>query len=121
MNAIDTEIIRYLQGVSLYPIPQKVLEQTAVRRQLETIRPVTQEVLLSAAFRLAKADLYVWLSAAPNVSLNDQDYSLGEQERSYLLRRAKSIYRELGEHSSADALEETKESKPAYGYKGSRL
>ena len=68
----------------------------------------------SDAFRLATADLWIWLSAAPNISQGGQSYSFNDQQRKEMRDRALAIIDELEEENAG-------EPQIKYGYKGSRL
>lgn len=103
-----------LKAVNAYPIPLRTLDETAVRRGVFLTAEATQEALLDKAYNLAKADLLLWLSYAPNISQGGQSYSFSEEQRKQLKNEAYALYNEFEEDESA---------KPTavYGYKGSRL
>lgn len=103
-----------LRSVSVYPIPQEALEGLAARRGLDLARAVA-DPRGDRAFRLTLADLYVWLSRAPDVSQGGQHFSFGEETRRGLRAAARRIYAALGE-APADA-----DGGAAYGYRGDRL
>lgn len=107
-------ILESLKSVSAYPVPLRTLVETGERRGLSLTDEATQAVLLSKNYKLAVADLFLWLSLAPNVSQGGQSYSFSEDERHRLRNRANSLYDELGE-------EDTSSDEPTYGYKGSQL
>lgn len=102
-----------LKSVNAYPVPLRTLVEVAEARGLSLTEDATKEVLDSAAYNLAVADLLLWLSIAPNISQGGQSYSFSDEQRTQLRNRAKSLYAEYGEDRAA--------SKPIYGYKGSRL
>lgn len=106
-------ILESLKSVSAYPVPLRTLVETGERRGLSLNAEATQEELRGKAYRLAVADLLLWLSLAPNVSQGGQSYSFSEEQRKALRNQANGIYDELGE--------ETSSAQPTYGYKGSRL
>ena len=100
-----------LKAVNAYPVPQGTITMLCVGRELDPNVEATKEVLQGSGFRLAKADLLMWLSAAPNISQGGQNYSFSEDQRRDFRNEALSIVEELEPDSV----------KPVYGYKGSRL
>lgn len=106
-------ILETLKGVSAYPVPLRTLVETAEFRGLSLVEAATQEVMVGKAYKLAKADLLLWLSLAPNIGQGGQSYSFTDEQRQQFRNQAKALYDECGEVSAA--------TKPIYGYKGSRL
>lgn len=102
-----------LKGTNAYPVPATKLEEVAVLRGLTLTDTATQDVLTSRAYKLAKADILLWLSHAPNITQGGQSYSFTDEQRQQFRNQAKTLYNECGEVSAA--------TKPIYGYKGSRL
>lgn len=100
-----------LKGVSAYPIPDNTLNEIASHRDIELAEIATEEVIKSIAYVLAKADLLMWLSLAPNVSQGGQNYSFSDSQRLAFRQRANALY----------GLNDQEEVKPVFGYKGSRL
>lgn len=102
-----------LKSVNAYPIPLRTLVETAERRGVSLTADVTQESLLDKAFSLAKADLLLWLSVAPNVTQGGQSFSFTDEQRKDFKRQAYATY---------DALEAKQEAgQVTFGYKGDRL
>jgi single-stranded DNA-specific DHH superfamily exonuclease len=102
-----------LKGINAYPIPLRTLCEVADRRGLTLTAEATQDTLFSSDYRLAKADLLIWLSLAPDVSQGGQSFSFTDEQRKQLRAEANAIY---------DALEPTATAASVkYGYKGSRL
>ena len=102
-----------LKGVSAYPIPLRTLVEVAERRGVSLSEEATQAVITGRQYRLAKADLLLWLYLAPNVTQGGQSYSFTDEQRKQFRNQASSIYAELGDEHAT--------SQPTYGYKGSRL
>ena len=102
-----------LAAVNAYPIPPRTIADTAARQGLDPQAEATQETMHSAAYRLAQADLLLWLSLAPDVAQGGQSYSFTDEQHTSLRARANAIY---GECEAAE-----KRPKTLYGYKGSRL
>lgn len=107
-------ILDSLKAINAYPIPLRTIDEVAVRRGLTLHAEATQEVLKGGAFGLAKADLLLWLSHAPNVSQGGQSYSFTDEQREDLRTAAYDLY-------DAFAEDEADKPKTIYGYKGSRL
>lgn len=106
-------VLETLKSVSAYPVPLRTLVETAELRGLSLTDTATQEVIAGKAYKLAKADLLLWLSLAPNIGQGGQSYSFTDEQRQQFRNQAKALYDECGEVSAA--------TKPLYGYKGSRL
>lgn len=102
-----------LKSVNAYPIPLRTLVETAERRNLSLTDDASQESLNSKEHRLAKADLLLWLSLAPNISQGGQSYSFTDEQRKQFRKDAQAIYDEL--EPGATAIGAT------FGYKGDRL
>lgn len=102
-----------LKSINAYPIPLRTLMETAERRDLSVTAEATQEVLQSKAYRLAKADLLLWLSIAPDISQGGQSFSFTDEQRKDFKRQAQGIYDVLEPSQNAGRV--------TYGYKGSRL
>ena len=106
-------VLETLKGVSAYPVPLRTLVETAELWGLSLSETATQAIMVSKAYKLAKADLLLWLSLAPNITQGGQSFSFTDEQRQQFRNQAKALYDECGEVSAA--------TKPIYGYKGSRL
>ncbi|MCQ2058675.1 MAG: hypothetical protein MJY71_02460 [Bacteroidaceae bacterium] len=109
-----TTILEALQGINAYPIPFRTLAECAEARGLSLNDIATQEVLSGRDYNLAKADLLLWLSDAPNVSQGGQSYTFSDEQRTQLRSRAKSLYAQHDDPSATKSM-------PTYGYKGESL
>lgn len=106
-----------LRSISGYPIPQRTIMAVAQSRDFmlcDMGDEATQEVLASTSYRLATADLLVWLACAPNISQGGQSYNFSEEQRADFKRKAMMIYDELEPDEAASV-------GVKYGYKGSKL
>lgn len=108
-----TTTLDALKSLNAYPIPLRTLAETADRRNLSLTADAAQEVLQSKEYRLAKADLLLWLSLQPNISQGGQSYSFTDEQRKDLRNAARAIYEELEPTANAGCV--------TFGYKGSRL
>lgn len=106
-------IHEYLKGLSAYPIPLMAIVAVATDRRLTLDEEATVEATRSRACKLATADLFCWLSVAPNVSQGGQSYSFSDEQRKDLRSRALAIYKEFGDSGASR--------QTSFGYKGSRL
>lgn len=106
-------VLEALKAVSAYPVPLRTLVETAEQRGLTLSVEATKEVLSGRDYRLAYADLLLWLSIAPNITQGGQSFSFTDEQRQQLRNQAQALYDELDEESAA--------AKTIYGYKGSRL
>lgn len=105
-------ILEALRSINAYPVPQRTLEEISARRGLVTTEEATVTILTAVSFSLAKADVLVWLSYAPNVTQGGQSYSFTDEQRERFRQEAAALLDEFGE---GEAL------RTRYGYKGSRL
>ena len=106
-------ILESLKGVNAYPVPLRTLVEIAERRGLSLTSEATQADMRGKDYKLATADLLLWLSLAPNISQGGQSYSFTDEQRQQFRNRANALFDEFGE--------ETSSVQPTYGYKGSRL
>lgn len=102
-----------LKSINAYPIPLRTLAETAVRRCISLTSEATEEFLHGKDYLLAKADLLLWLSIAPNISQGGQSFSFTDEQRKDFKRKAYAIYDVHEPTSSAVCVK--------YGYKGDRL
>ena len=105
-------VLDVLKRISAYPIPLHAFIEVAEVRGLVLTAEALQHVLVGRAYKLAKADLYIWLSTAPNITQGGQSYSFTDEQRQQLREQAQALYDECVEGIKV---------KPVYGYKGSRL
>lgn len=106
-------ILEALRAISAYPIPQRVYDAIAIERGINLADELTMTNTHSNNYCLAKADVYLWLSQAPNVTQGGQSYTISDEQRKYMRYKAQSLY-EAAEESDAVMLR-------AFGYKGDRL
>lgn len=102
-----------LKSINAYPIPLRTIVEVSERRNVPLTVEATPENLTSKEFRLAKADLLLWLSLAPNISQGGQSFSFTDEQRKDFKRHAQAIYGELEPTSNAGCV--------TFGYKGDRL
>jgi hypothetical protein len=108
-------ILESLKSISGYPVPDATILDVATRRGLNLEHESTPITLNSPAYSLAKADIFRWVSFAPNVDQGDVSYNMLYSDREQLRKQANAIYGELGDESYII------ESKTKFGYKGNRL
>lgn len=107
-------LLSSLRAVNAYPVPQSFIETAAASRGLDLTAEITQDALKSKEYRLAYADLLMWLSQAPSVSQGGQSYAFDNEQRQQFRNEANALYKEFGDDDITAA-------KLLYGYKGSRL
>lgn len=112
---MTTTVLDLLKSANAYPVPPRTLIEVSLRRGLPMEDEATTEIAQSAAYNLAKADILMWLSRAPNISQGGQSYSFSEDERTQLRKEAAALYKEYGEDG------EEEKHVTVYGYKGSSL
>lgn len=103
-------IVESLRALTAYPIPMPTLVSIAEGRGLSPY-DTTNNTLPS--YRKAEADVYMWLSNAPDVSQGGQSYSFTDEQRKFFRQQAKAIYEATVEAAASKAT--------IYGYKGTRL
>lgn len=108
-------ILDALRSISAYPIPLRTLSETAEYRGVVLEAEPTAEVMTAKAYRLATADLLLWLAFAPNISQGGQSYSFDAAQRLEFRRRANATYKVLEPDKEDAAVCAT------FGYKGDRL
>lgn len=106
-------VLKSLKSLSGYPIPLATIKDVADEVGLDIDVELTQEIRNSKEFKRAKAQVYFFLSEAPNVSQGGISYSFSEEERRRFRLRAESILDEIGDSGIASGVE--------YGYKGEEL
>lgn len=106
-------ILESLKSVNAYPVPLRTLVEISERRGLSLTSEAAQADLRGKNYKLATADLLLWLSLAPNISQGGQSYSFTDEQRQQFRNMANALFDEFGE--------ETSSVQPTYGYKGSRL
>lgn len=95
-----------LKGINSYPIPLRTFQEVSERRGIVLEDEVDVQ---SRGYMLAKADILLWLTTAPQVTQGGQSYSFSEDQRLQMRRQANELYRN------------DVEDKPRYGYQGSQL
>ncbi len=106
-------ILEALKGINPYPIPLRTLSEVADRRDVDLTGEADKLVTAGRAYRLAVADLFLWLAFTPNITQGGQSYSFTDEQRTEFKNRAYAMYNELQESSAS--------TKTIYGYKGSKL
>ena len=105
-------VLEALKGINAYPIPLRSIEDAAEYRGIVLSDEASQEKMQSAAYKLAQADLLLWLSLAPDVSQGGQSYGFTDEQRVQFRNRANALFREC---------DDSGQTKSIYGYKGSKL
>lgn len=108
-------VLEALKGVNAYPVPLRTLTEVAERRGVSLSDEATQEVLTGKAYNLAKSDILLWLSLAPNITQGGQSFSFTDEQRKDFRNQSNGLYKDFG------VADEAGTPKPIYGYKGSRL
>ncbi|MCL1937596.1 MAG: hypothetical protein FWF52_04270 [Candidatus Azobacteroides sp.] len=108
-------LLETLKSISGYPVPKPAFASIAMHRNLRLEDPVDETVLKSKPYRLAKADVMMWISFAPNIRQSDIQFDLLYSDREKLRKAANAVYEELEDEAFIP------ETKTIFGYKGSRL
>lgn len=104
-------IFSALEAINAYPIPPSTIMSIAEEQGLNAQDELTLEVRTSKSFRIALANLFLWLAYAPNVSQAGIAYSFTDEQRLSFRNKYTSIYNDCGEPLPAIS----------YGYRGNRL
>lgn len=99
-----------LKSVTAYPIPPRTIVEVSDRRGID---PTAEADTAAKEYRLAKADILMWLSLAPNVTQGGQSYTLSDEQRRQMRQEARAIFDELEPDATPTVV--------TYGYKGARL
>lgn len=105
------KINELLSAMSAYPIPSQALDDIARRWGFSLDTEVAEDIVSSRELMMARADVYTWLSLAPDVSQGGQSYSFTDDQRAQFRNLAKGISYEVFAKTSG----------AVFGYKGSRL
>ena len=100
-----------LVAISAYPIPARTIESIGLARGVDFEDEATQETMQSREYKLACADIKLWLSEAPNISQGGQSFTFSDEQRKRLRNEAMAEMQELDDNTP----------KATYGYKGTRL
>lgn len=103
----------YLKSLTHYPVSDTTIEAICLNRGVGVTSEAISAVFREKPLRLSVADLYIWLSNAPNVNQSDVSFSFTADDKLRFRNMANIIYNEFGETSPTDDV--------VYGYKGSRL
>jgi hypothetical protein len=106
-------VLQSLKSLSNYPIPSATIQDVADGLDLSVDTVLTVELRKEKNFKRAQAQIYFFLSEAPNVSQGGISYSFSDEERRRFRLRAESILEEIGDDGSSAGV--------AYGYKGADL
>lgn len=103
-------VVESLRALTNYPIPERTLERAALYRGMDPALVIDSRTMTSKQYKLAEADVYEFLSTAPNVSEGGVSFSLSEQQRISYRQKADEIRTGLKVVGT-----------PKYGYKGEML
>lgn len=104
-----------LKGLTNYPVSQKCLERISVKRGVSLSAIYTNETAGTQAYKLAEADVLIWVARAANISEGGVSITLTNIDRAALRQKALSVYNAFGD------AEGTSEQPIKWGYKGSDL
>lgn len=85
-------IAQALASISTYPIPALTIEVAGLERGLTLSATADGATLSGKEYKLAKADLYLYLYGVPD--LKEQDSAVTQADRAVYLRLANGIYAE---------------------------
>ena len=88
-------ISQALLSVNTYPIPDLLIQRIGIERGLTVTDDYSLEVSKSDSFRLAMADVYMYLYTSPDFS--EQQVSFTQADRDNFYSLAQAIYAELND------------------------
>jgi len=91
-----------LLSIVNYPVPASAIENIAEARGLDINETITSEIRISDDYKLACADLFVWVSFAPNVIEGGVQFNMLYSDRKELRDKANVMYKKL-EDSNCDS------------------
>lgn len=83
-----------------YPLGTGAIDNKLIKRGLSGDNEYTQEIANGASYKGALADCLMALIEAPNFNEADKSISLGD--KSLILKKANSLYRQIGEEEQAE-------------------
>ncbi len=104
-------ILQSLKSLSNYPIQTATIQNAVEGFGFDVSEEATLETRKSKDFKRAQAQIYLFLSEAPNVSQGGISYSFSDDERKRFRLRADNLLDEVGDNNSG----------VEYGYMGSDL
>jgi hypothetical protein len=113
MNALT--IFESLKATAGGLVADRAIEVVCTRRGIDAGGEATQDVLGSAGYRLARADVMMIAAQSPNVKQADVAFDSLVTTREEIKAAANAVYGALGD------AEFIPERKTQYGYKGSSL
>ena len=84
-----------LKGVHSYPVQAKFIERVSFERALTLETEFTTEILNSSNFKLAEADILLWVSTAPNIQEGGIQIGIIYSDRVSLRARANAVYNSI--------------------------
>ena len=86
-------LLESLQELTQYPIPDNTVEKYCIVRGLTSSDTFDITIAESDAYRLATADLYLWLYTSPDI--REQEINFTQADRDNFLKLANLIYSDL--------------------------
>ncbi len=106
------KVVDALRGIHAYPVPLHTLAAVAEHRGIALDDEVSADLLDSRAYRLAKADILLWISTAPDVSQGGQSFTLSSEQRAFIKAEGETLLRQEGDEGVRGT---------QFGYKGEIL
>mgnify|MGYP006873237307 CR=1 FL=1 len=94
-------ILQSLKSLSGYPVPQLSLENAIEEAGLSAGTVIDAQIRSSAAYKRAKAHVYLFLAEAPDVSQGGISYSFSDEDKKLFRTQAEALLDEIGDESIA--------------------
>ena len=103
-------VFDFLLSLNAYPLPTDFVLSVCIARSIEKEAPLSTYID-SSALALAKADIYMWLADAPDISQGGQSNSIANEVKKGLRDKASALYDKFG-------IEAEQKKKAVFGYRG---
>ena len=94
-------ILQSLKSLSGYPLPLDSLTNIINEVGVTGSEEITSETYQSAAYKRAKAKVYLLLAEAPDVSQGGISYSFSDEDKKHFRMQAQALLDEVGDDTSA--------------------
>lgn len=106
-------VLDSLQAISGYPLSRNSLKSICIECEVDANQEIDAECIKSANYKKAKAEVFLMLSQAPNISQGGVSYNFSQEERESFKANYYALMNEIGEEANLKL--------PKFGYKGTNL
>ena len=106
-------VLDSLQAISGYPLSRNALRSICIECDVDPDQEIDADCLKGNNYKKAKAEVFLMLYQAPNISQGGISYSFTQEERESFKSSYYLLMGEIGEDATIKL--------PRFGYKGSNL